>query len=119
MAWRAPIAGQKEAKARAEELRRGRDMLRRERDEYRRLYGLAAWKSLRLWKLNENPMCEAKERDGSDCRNGAEEVHHLKDHKGNVDLFFDRQNLQSLCKPHHSEETARRVNAAKGKTEGP
>jgi 5-methylcytosine-specific restriction endonuclease McrA len=113
---RPPIAGQAEAQARAKEIRRGQDALRREHDQYRHLYGLAAWNSprygLRIWKLNENPLCEAKERDGSDCRSAATEVHHIKDHKGNVDLFFDRKNLQSLCKPHHSEETARRVQAA-------
>jgi 5-methylcytosine-specific restriction protein A len=28
-------------------------------------------------------------------------VDHVRDHKGNEELFFDPANLQSLCKPHH------------------
>lgn len=111
--WRVPIAGQKEAAERRAEMRRAQDALRRERDQYRHLYGLAAWKNLRLWKLSETPMCEAKEKDGSECREGAYTVHHIKDHHGDLELFFDRTNLASLCKRHHDQETMRRVNAAK------
>ncbi len=28
-------------------------------------------------------------------------VDHRKAHKGDLDLFFDPDNLDSLCKPHH------------------
>jgi 5-methylcytosine-specific restriction endonuclease McrA len=118
MAWRAPVAGAAEAKQRSEDERRWRDKLRREHDKYRHLYGLKSWKMLRISKLNESPMCEAKEKDGYPCRNGAYVVHHVKDHKGDPALFFDRENLQSLCKSHHDQETARRVNADREKADG-
>jgi 5-methylcytosine-specific restriction endonuclease McrA len=31
----------------------------------------------------------------------ADVVDHIKAHKGDLDLFFDPDNLQSLCKSHH------------------
>jgi 5-methylcytosine-specific restriction protein A len=111
--WRAPIAGAEEAKARRAEYRRGADELRREKDQYRKFYGTAAWAQLRFWKLCNSPMCEATEKDGAPCRAAATVVHHKRDHKGDPALFFDRDNLQALCKPHHDQETARRVNEAR------
>jgi hypothetical protein len=29
-------------------------------------------------------------------------VDHVKPHKGNLALFYDPQNLQTLCTPHHN-----------------
>jgi 5-methylcytosine-specific restriction protein A len=87
------------------------DQLRREQLKWRYLYGLAAWKKgLKIWKLNRNPLCEAHEKDGSCCRERATVVHHIKDHHGDRNLFFDRENLMSLCKRHHDAETMRRIN---------
>jgi 5-methylcytosine-specific restriction protein A len=110
---RCPIAGAKEAAERRTEVRRGQDELRRERDKYRRLYSLTAWKNLVIKKLNRNPLCEEFDKDGTPCREAARVVHHLKDHRGDLDLFFDYDNLQALCKSHHDQITARRVNAAR------
>lgn len=31
-------------------------------------------------------------------------VHHLKPHKGDPDLFYSLDNLQSLCKKHHDSD---------------
>lgn len=31
-------------------------------------------------------------------------VDHVVPHRGDVDLFFDATNLQSLCKPHHDRD---------------
>jgi len=117
--WACPVMGAKERAERRAIVRREQDAARRSRDKYRHLYGLAAWKSLRIWKLNLNPMCEAKEKDGSACREGAYTVHHVKDHKGNLELFFDRKNLESLCKRHHDAETMRRVNEARAEENDP
>lgn len=35
----------------------------------------------------------------------ATEVDHIEAHKGDTRKFFDRRNLQSLCKPDHSAKT--------------
>jgi hypothetical protein len=34
----------------------------------------------------------------------AKVVDHIKEHKGDVSLFFDYENTQSLCEPHHSSD---------------
>lgn len=34
----------------------------------------------------------------------AEVVDHITPHKGDESLFFDPNNLQSLCKSHHDRE---------------
>jgi len=106
---RAPVAGAKEDADRRLENERARDRLRREHHEYRHLYGRKSWAMLREAKLCESPMCEEKDNDGCPCRSGAEVVHHVKDHKGDPALFFDKANLQSLCKSHHDRITGRRV----------
>ena len=36
----------------------------------------------------------------------ANEVDHIIPHKGNMELFWDEDNWQSLCKSHHSMKTA-------------
>jgi 5-methylcytosine-specific restriction protein A len=36
----------------------------------------------------------------------ANEVDHIKPHKGDMALFWDSSNWQSLCKPCHSAKTA-------------
>lgn len=113
--FKCPSAGAEERAANRLVSRQSHDAFRRERDKWRHLYQLKAWKKgLRVWKLNRNPICEEFERDGTPCRSAAEVVHHKEDHKGNMELFFDRENLLSLCKKHHDAITARRVNEAKG-----
>lgn len=77
---------------------------KRSESPHRRLYGLALWKSprwgLRALKLKMTPMCEALVF-GEPCRNGATTVHHKIDHKGDMKLFTDMNNLMSLCKSCH------------------
>jgi 5-methylcytosine-specific restriction protein A len=34
-------------------------------------------------------------------------VDHIVPHKGDQALFWDKNNWQSLCKPHHDAKTAR------------
>jgi 5-methylcytosine-specific restriction protein A len=38
----------------------------------------------------------------------AEVVDHIKPHKGNLTLFWDKSNWQALCKKHHDIKTATR-----------
>jgi len=40
-------------------------------------------------------------------RNPSTIADHIKDHKGNWDLFRDDKNLRGICKPCHDERTAR------------
>lgn len=75
--------------------------------EYRKLYGTKQWRILREQALFRDAFrCQHKGcgvilRRGVSHQNSAV-VHHLKPHKGNPDLFFDINNLQSVCWMHHS-----------------
>lgn len=65
----------------------------------KRGYG-RAWQKLRTFKLNRQPMCEA-----NGCWRHASEVDHIVPRaRGGIDSY---ENLQSLCKTHHSQKTAR------------
>ena len=69
----------------------------------RKEYASARWKALRAWQLRRSPLCVecAKERRIVP----AHEVDHIIPHKGNLLLFYDPDNLQSLCRPCHSRKT--------------
>lgn len=69
------------------------------RDSWHHLYYRKAWKQLRLDHLSENPLCEYCLREGKITL--ATVVDHIKPHKGDLRLFLDPHNLQSLCKLHH------------------
>ncbi|MBY3333758.1 HNH endonuclease [Rhizobium laguerreae] len=66
---------------------------------YRRMYKTARWQRLREHQLSIQPLCEfclvTEEVTAADV------VDHRKAHKGQLDLFYDPSNLQSLCKYHH------------------
>ena len=66
---------------------------------YRRIYKTAAWRRLREQQLAMQPLCEfcllTEEVTAADV------VDHKLRHNGDIDLFFDPTNLQSLCKRHH------------------
>jgi len=66
--------------------------------KHRKMYG-RAWVKQRLLFLQSNPVCIMCERQG--ILNGATVVDHIKPHRGDVDLFWDINNWQSLCKTHH------------------
>lgn len=63
------------------------------------LYDTAAWKRLREYQLALQPLCEfcLLVEDVTE----ANVVDHKKAHKGDLKLFHDPENLQSLCKHHH------------------
>jgi 5-methylcytosine-specific restriction enzyme A len=64
-----------------------------------RLYTHRRWRNLRARHLAKHPlcvMCEAGQRTTI-----ATVVDHIVPHQGDMALFWDQTNLQSLCKPHH------------------
>ena len=63
----------------------------------------AQWRKARAAYLAEHPVCVVCERGGRVVP--ATEVDHIRAHKGNDALFWDRNNWQSLCKPCHSKKT--------------
>ena len=78
-----------------------------EANEYRKMYASKHWKSLReAVLLRDGFQCQ---RCGCYLRRGrshpqAAVVHHIRPHKGNPTLFYDINNLQSICKKEHDSE---------------
>lgn len=69
------------------------------RESWHYLYNRKSWKELRLDHLAKEPLCVFCQKEGK--LTPATVVDHITPHKGNLDLFFDDDNLQSLCKLHH------------------
>src|SRR6056300_2034305 len=74
---------------------------------YRTLYSTKHWKTLRRQALTRDEYrcqhsgCGAHLQAGRDHPRSAV-VHHLKPHKGDLELLFDLHNLQSVCWTCHS-----------------
>lgn len=95
-----------EAKARRAKAR-ARAQLGEEAARFRELYADPRWKRASAAYLARNPLCR-------DCGElgvveAAVEVDHIRRHKGDRTLFWDRTNWQPLCKRCHSRKTAREV----------
>src|SRR5690606_13204479 len=84
------------------------------REEYRhdrigRLYLLPEWRDprtgLRAMQLAIEPTCRKCREAG--VVEPAREVDHIVPHRGDIKLFLDAANLQSLCKPCHSSKTSK------------
>ena len=74
--------------------------------ERQKLYG-RRWRKIRASHLAGSPWCVSCLADGYHIP--ATEVDHIIRHEGNENLFFDVDNLQSLCKRCHSSKTAKEV----------
>ena len=76
-----------------------------EADEYRKLYRTKHWRHLReqalLRDMFKCQRCKVALKRGRTEPQSAV-VHHIEAHKGNHDLFFDIDNLQSVCWSCHS-----------------
>ncbi|MCR6498427.1 HNH endonuclease [Shinella sp. CPCC 101442] len=70
------------------------------KSEWHHLYQRAAWRRLRAHQLAVQPLCEFCLI--SEEVTAAEVVDHRKPHKGDLELFYDPSNLQSLCAPCHN-----------------
>ena len=62
-----------------------------------------AWQKAREGFLRKHPLCVAHEKKGYVV--AATVVDHVIPHKGDKDLFWDRDNWQSLCKKCHDRKT--------------
>jgi 5-methylcytosine-specific restriction protein A len=66
------------------------------------LYRRKAWLVLREEHLRLNPFCvKCMEANVHTLGNT---VDHKVPHKGDMDLFFDKTNLQTMCHSHHSKD---------------
>lgn len=85
---------------------------------WRRLYSTAAWKRLAAAQRAREPLCryclaQGVANDGSLTADGQIQTvprratlvaDHIVPHKGDVALFHDPENLQSLCADHHDRQ---------------
>lgn len=70
------------------------------------LYG-AAWRKARAIYLRNHPLCMCDACRSAGLVVPATVVDHITPHRGDVRLFWDRENWQSLSKPCHDRKTAR------------
>lgn len=82
-----------------------------------KLYNGKAWQAMRASQLRREPLCRTCSAAGRITV--ATEVDHITPHRNNAKLFFDRLNLQALCKSCHSAKTAREVNGREGRSKSP
>lgn len=73
--------------------------------EYRKLYQTKDWKTGRKAFLLSHPLCAECSSRGQIV--AATVVDHITPHRGDVDLFFDMDNWQALCKTCHDIKSAR------------
>lgn len=77
---------------------------------WRKWYGTARWQQMRVHQLSSEPLCRF-------CLDAervteAEVVDHIKRHSGSPELFWDVENLQSLCAQCH-DRTKREMERGK------
>ncbi len=63
------------------------------------------WQKLRQHFLMMNPLCHDCEAEGRVV--AANVVDHIKPHKGDLEIFWDYDNLRALCSSHHNRKTAK------------
>lgn len=71
---------------------------------HKQWYDSARWQRLRAEVLRDAPFCVHCQAER--IHRLATEVDHIRKHEGDPRLFWDRANLQGLCKPHHTRKTA-------------
>lgn len=81
---------------------------RQTRAQWAWVYNDPQWAALRDQVLSEEPLCRAQ------CGRPPTVVDHIRPHRGDERLAFDRANLQALCKPCHDSKTARETGFAGG-----
>jgi 5-methylcytosine-specific restriction protein A len=57
------------------------------------------WGKFRKVFLQEHPLCKFCEQEGK--LTAAKVVDHIRPHRGNQSLFWDKDNMQPLCIFHH------------------
>jgi len=76
-----------------------RDYRSPEAAEYRKLYKSADWRRLRARVLARDPLCRRCLRRSKIVPSTV--ANHIRPHKGDLDLFFDDENVEGVCKPCH------------------
>ena len=71
-------------------------------------YSTKRWQTLRGMILQGQPLCVMVSKR-EQCLVFATEVDHKAPHRGDQRLFWDRSNLQPMCRSCHAEKTAREV----------
>ena len=84
--------------------------------QHHRLYCTAAWRQLRLAQLRAEPLCRMCEALGQLV--AASVADHVKPHRGDMTLFLDPENLQSLCARCHSSHKQAQEHHADGLVRG-
>jgi 5-methylcytosine-specific restriction endonuclease McrA len=69
------------------------------------LYKSKTWQRLRYYQLQREPLCRMCRQLGH--IEPAAIVDHIKPHRGNLELFYDADNLAALCKPCHDRHKQR------------
>lgn len=69
------------------------------------LYNCRAWRSAREGFLKKNPLCAEHFKLGKYVE--AVVVDHIDPHRGDVKIFWDKKNWQSLCKHCHDSHKQR------------
>ena len=70
-----------------------------------RWYTSRRWQDLRGHVLREQPFCQVCRALGR--KTVTAEIDHIVKHDGDPGRFWNRANLQGLCKPCHTAKTAR------------
>lgn len=73
--------------------------------KWRHLYRTSRWLRARLLWLANNPLCAECERNGQTQE--ASVVDHIQPHRGDLSLFWDATNWQSLCLSCHGRKSGR------------
>jgi 5-methylcytosine-specific restriction protein A len=74
-----------------------------------------AWQKTRAAYLTQHPLCVFCEREG--LVTAAVVVDHIEAHHGDHETFWNSDNWQSLCKPHH-DSTKQRQEQKRSKGDG-
>jgi 5-methylcytosine-specific restriction protein A len=82
-----------------------RKMYDKNRPSYYGWYDTARWKLVREKVLFAFPFCAMCAKLGGNSLSTI--VDHIVPHKGNVELFWDLENLQGLCAHCHSVKTSK------------
>lgn len=76
----------------------------------------AAWRRMRAQQLACHPLCRMHLELAHTVVGTV--VDHIKPHRGDVDLFRDSDNLQTLCKPCHDAHKQAQEHSADGVLRG-
>ena len=68
-------------------------------------YRSKRWQDLRASVVRDQPFCRRCHAEGR--RVLTVDVDHIQKHQGDPDRFWNRDNLQGLCKPCHTRKTVR------------